>query len=265
MTRISDPFDELRSKLEQAHSADHHHAAIGRQSRRTDRGRVRSVGLLATAAVLVTGTAVAATTPWNPTLGGDNGVDPPTRTTGDVPAEQARALEVLRRPQTDADRSPAVLDALRTVSPRIGSGLNVDGIRLLRKHSQDNVLLLPFEQAGPEEDPRNQIPDGLCVYTAYTGAAGSGPSDAGGAPAPTPISAASCGTLADIQHGRVTGLVPDGVSRVRATLSDGKSVTVDVADNYYELASKNGERPAADPSDLVWLDADGRVVPKTVQ
>lgn len=263
MTRTNDPFNELRFQLEHAHAREALPAEEQRHRRPTRRWS--RIGLLVTSAALVTGTAVAATTPWSLDVGGDHGAKAPTQANVDLPPAQTATLSVLRRQQSDQDRNPAVLRALRTVSSHLGAGLHIDGIRLLREHSQDSVVLLPLERVGPSEDPAHQINDGLCVYTAYkvsTGGSSDAPT-AGGVPTPTAISGASCGSLQDLKRGRITGLVPDGVARVRVTLENGKVVTADVTDNYYEPSGATNDRStSANPEDTTWLDADGRVITK---
>ncbi|WP_210491239.1 hypothetical protein [Patulibacter sp. SYSU D01012] len=279
MSRPTDPFDELRVRLEQAH------AVVPDPTQARRRRPSRRVALLGVAGILATGTAVAATAPWSPTLGGDHGIEPPGRASRPVPAAQVQALAVLRRPQTDADRSAPVLRALRTVGRYLGTGVHVEGIRILRRHRDRTILLVPLQRVGPPGIGRDrELRDALCVYeTDVPGAAGppGTVTTRSGAAVPLPqhVSGAACGTLADLRRrgigGTTAGLVPDGVARVRLTARDGETLTAPVRDNYYELPVRGRPRGGAGTDagterrlrdvsgrPTVWLDARGRPVPK---
>lgn len=269
MSDHDDPFVELRDQLERAHDGHRLHPT---PSPRPGWWRRPRIGVLAVGAILVTGTAVAATTPWNPKVGGDLGDRELSRSQQDVPEAQRTILGVLRREQTDADRNPAVLRALKVTPSTLGSGLRVNGIRLLRAHANRTVLLLPFRRVGPPGMPAQGFKDGLCLYTADVANPSSTPS---GTPGFT--SGAGCGSLNDVRRGRLrsttTGLVPDGVARVRVTLTTGRTLTADVSDNYYELpidVTTQGGGTDVDGAPfrsingrpVVWLNDNGRAVPK---
>lgn len=270
MTTAPDPFDHLHDALV-ASAHERPAPTAGRRWRPTQR-----VAILATVGLLVGGTAVAATVPWSPKLGGDRRDDQVTRATQPLPQAQIDALGVLRRPQSAADRTPAVEQALRRVS-HLGAGLHVDGIRKLRDHVDGTVLLIPLQRVGPKDAPAAaRIRDGLCIFRTNETLSFAG---------------AGCGTVADLKRGRIRsitdGLVPDGVRRVRVTLTTGKVLTADVKDNYYELPYTFPESPlpgthgvsfadaqATSRKQLAamrringrpirWLDAHGDVVPKT--
>jgi hypothetical protein len=66
--------------------------------------------------------------------------------------------------------------------------------------------------------------------------------------------------------GVTSGLVPDGVARVRLTNSDG-TVTVAVHNNLYQAAIPDGTsgstpHPHGGPLTAEWPDATGRDIPK---
>jgi hypothetical protein len=189
----------------------------GRRLRRTPPRRMAVLAVLAT---LVTGTAVAATTPWHPQLGGHD-LGHPTRATRPLPAAELSILGVLRRAQTDADRSPAAQAALRDLPGHEVAGVHTDGVRLLAARSDGDVILIPAERVGPAD--RHSLRDALCVWRALRhGAAGM-----------------NCGDADDLRAGRIrtvtSGLVPDGVRSVRVRLRTGTVLTARVTDNYYEL------------------------------
>lgn len=231
----------------------------------------RRIGLSVVAAVVVSGTAVAATTPWNPQLGSDRGGHP-SRSVAGIPADQLTMLQVLRRPATDADRSARVRGALRFVDGWTFGGVHVDGIRLLRAgdgRERGDVVLVPAKRSGPKDLPRAvQTRDALCVVQTF----------------PRGISAAGsfCGTASDVRRGRLrnvlSGVVPDGVAEVRVRLRTGRTLVAPVRDNYYALPFRDPvvERLGDDAAQaaalrafrkvngrpIVWLDAHGAPVRK---
>jgi len=77
---------------------------------------------------------------WTPVVGDDDRGHP-TIARDSVPPEQAEALAVLRRPQSDADRSPQVQAVLKLLGSDGMRGVRVDSIRLLDARS-DGVTIL---------------------------------------------------------------------------------------------------------------------------
>lgn len=247
---------------------------------RTGRRRTRKLLGIAVGGILVGGTAVAATTPWHPQLGGGDRRTPATRSARTVPAAMTDHLAVLRRPQSDIDRTASVQRALGLLDRDIAGGVYVDGIRHLKYRQDGTVILVPMRRYGPKNLPgvAPQL-NGLCVYVASSRPA-----------KPGSVGGASCGTVADLGRRGIgsitTGLVPDGVDRVRVTLKNGRTLTAKVTDNYYELPFTIPDVPfpadgtitpgyrAAQRHQLrvtrqvigrpkIWLGTDGRPVRKT--
>lgn len=224
---------------------------------------------MAGAVVLAGGTALAATTPWSPTLG-DPRIGHPAPATSPIPEDQLTALGVLRRPQTDRDRSETVRTTLRRLPALEDVGVRTDGVRLLREDSTGSAVLVLLERSGTADaDPGHEtptVPDAICIErTLASGGGGE-----------------KCGTVDDLYRGRLRtvgyGLVPDGVSTVQVTLKDGTVLDAPVADNYYALPidldhGRRGdpELPAAidrfrllDGRHLRWLDDAGSEIAKRV-
>jgi hypothetical protein len=238
------------------------HAVAGR-ARRPRRWRPsRRVGLLAVGALVATGTAVAGTGAWHPILGDDHRGHP-QEAVGSIPPDQLAALGVLRRPQTDSDRSRDVQSILRLLARPEINGIHTDGIRLLRERRDGATILVPVvrvgrHDAGHPSSIRRQV---LCVLTGFritrTGQA------AGGA-------GQVCGDLRQLRttgigasgsrsdHGWITGaLVPDGVARVVIRLRHHRHVAATVHDNYYEINTGDELAPAWG---VRWLDARGHTI-----
>jgi hypothetical protein len=58
-----------------------------------------------------------------------------------VPPDQAKAFAILRRPQSDADRSPAAQAALKHLFPSTISGVRVDAVRVLETRRGEVTIL----------------------------------------------------------------------------------------------------------------------------
>lgn len=252
-------------------------------ARRPRRRLPRRAGLLAIAGVLVAGSAVAATTPWNPEVGSKGGGPEGRRTLSrtHVPAAQVAALGVLRRGQTDRDRSTPTEDLLAALgSP--GRGLRLGSVRLLRADDGSATVLTSVARLG---DARYAplIRDALCVsqttgFTERERASRATVTSAGRKiPAPVPIGGSGCGSFEDLLRGRLrtvtTGLVPDGVARVEVKLTTGRVISAPVVDNYYVLpidASNPGMPGSAQERRfrsvngrrIDWVAPDGEVVRK---
>lgn len=170
----------------------------------------------------------------------------PSLSRSPVPAEQARAFAVLRRPPTDADRSPAVRSLLRRalISDSF-RGVRLDSIRLLRRRPDGLTILVSIQRLGRGPHATR---DALCVLSAD-------PNRSAGF--------TSCGSLGDVLRGRVrwslppAGLVPDGVKTARIRVAGAKTIDAPVRDNFYDLTRPEGEQYAglAPP---VLLDEQGR-------
>lgn len=295
--RLRDAYPELPdetpptatvTRLQAAYAADpaaaRTTAPAGR--RRPDQaGRPsRRAGLFALGAVVVSGTAVAATAGgWHPQLGSPGRGDPPRAATTGVPAEQLALLGVLRRPQTDADRGRLVRMALRRLDREQVNGVHVDAIRVIDEGPRSATILIPAERSGPYEPQLKNISsrDVLCLETiSFVRAAtitsggrkvrfGGGYGGGGtcgvtatlrttGIRAGTGEARISTGPV-DYERGPLTHyatLVPDGVARVTVNLRHGRTVTVPVRDNVYRFAVHG----IASELGTVWYDAAGRRV-----
>jgi len=243
--------------------------AVARR-RRVRRRLGRRTVIPAAAFLVLAGSAAAAVQPWQPLLGGPDrgvatGVDAPP------PAAQLALLGVLRRPQSDADRSPAVLAGLRGLVGSADHGVHVDEVRRLGDGPDGSaIVLIPEQRQGDDvAGPRAaDVTDALCVsYPAPKGArratvrAIDGP-----AAAPLPVTspggatAFACFTDHEVATGHavaaapgaggthVWGLVPDGVAGVSVA---GRRAAVH--DDFFDVPAA----PAA-VDDVRWYDADGR-------
>jgi hypothetical protein len=228
-------------------------ARLRRLSRRT--------AALALAAVVVTGTALAATQPWAPSLGRPELRDVPASTSASgVPADQVALLGVLARPQDSDDRGARTHELLRHLGVE-ASGVRTDSIRALTSPAGEDAVLVSVERAGAVAgagEPGQS--DALCVLVADGG---------------------FCGTADDLGAGHflmlagshLYGLVPDGVSSVALDYQGGQSRSAAVRDNFYVIPDApvttrnvpsrgSGAAPLAMPAPpaVRWLDSGGNPV-----
>lgn len=234
-----------------------------RRSRRLSR---RSAGLLAVGAVLVGGTAIAATTPWSPQLG-DARRGQPTVATTPVPADQTAALAVLRREQNDADRGPRVTAALRMLTPEAADGLRLDSVRLLAERPDGAMILVPSERAFKALKDGPDSRDQLCLIQSVTGRKIGDK----GLPRPLMGMGMSCGSVRDVKLGRMmtgsrwnertelSGLVPDGVAAVEVPLRGGPTLRAKVANNAFHI-DQTGLKGHYNRNNVRWLDSSGQVI-----
>jgi hypothetical protein len=206
---------------------------------------------IALAGLVLSATAIAATTrPWQP-LFGDAGTPQP-RVSGDAPpVPQLELLGVLRRPQTPEDRGAATQQALRFFGTST-QGVYTNYIRQLPAGQGGlAAILVP---ARSWRFPGISKDDVLCVFIADPVGDGGGK---------------GCYTTAEVESGRAGGsigavdygLVPDGVTQVRFNYPTGTQATA-VHDNFFEhrpeQAAHSGRIPARPPQATLWLDADGK-------
>jgi hypothetical protein len=171
---------------------------------------------------------------WTPVLGDDDRGHP-SISRSPVPAEQAAAYAVLRRPQNAADRSEPVRMLLARLSPSMVRGVRVDAVRRLDRRGGRTVILVSAEllRMNPR-DPGDDIKDGLCMFTGHDGGTSGG----------------TCASFRDARSGRMRatlpprGLAPDGTTRVTVRVRGGRTLTIVPRDNYYD-ASWIGEGAAA--------------------
>jgi hypothetical protein len=217
------------------------------------------------------GTGLAATGVWNPIVG--NPESPATTSDTPSPTTLTEQLGILRRPETDADHSPAVEaslrgydlpDGLRTSSVRyVGPGDGGEAtIAFTGEEShgfaaeQPVCLIRPwksFSAAGGYSNPGGTI--SLCFSSSQL------------------ESGRAYGTVLE-NHGREdevglsAGLVPDGVATVTAHFADAPDVTVPVKENFWELEQRGAETQGNDAHPegfayaTTWQDAEGNVIPQ---
>lgn len=252
---MSDFLDRLGGQLLVAGQG----LGTGPAPRRARRLRLpRRTAALGLAAVVVTGSALAATQPWAPSLGRPELRDVPTSTSAsDAPADQVALLGVLARPQDAADRSARTQELLRHLGVE-ASGVRTGSIRALTSQAGEDAVLVSVERAGavPGAGEPGQT-DALCVLIADGG---------------------FCGKADDLRAGRFVllagdhlyGLVPDGVSSVALDYGGGQTRSASVRDNFYAVTdapvtSHTVPTPAGRPAPLEmsappairWLDSGG--------
>jgi hypothetical protein len=231
---------------------------VARERRRWYRQRAAVVALAAT---LVTGSALAATQPWIPLLGRPALHDVPgTAATSRVPDVQAEMLGVLRRPQDASDRDRDVERLLQNLGTE-QSGVRVRSIRKLGSSSGLEAVLVSVERERALSPGEATEANPLCLLIEDGGL---------------------CGTTDDLQTGHllvlagphVYGLVPDGVASVELSFPNGPTRRVTVKDNFFALAETptvqrtlgggNGASPPplvmSGRPDIHWLDDNGNVV-----
>jgi hypothetical protein len=221
----------------------------------------RRAGAAGLAAVVITGTALAATQPWAPSLGRPELSDVPASTSvSGVPADQVALLSVLARPQESADRGARTQELLRHLGVE-ASGVRTGSIRALTSPAGEDAVLVSVERAGAVAgvaEPGQS--NALCVLVADGG---------------------SCGGADDLRAGhfmviagaRVYGLVPDGVSSVALDYPDGQARSAGVRDNFYAVSdapvtTRDVPGPGGGSAPLImpvrpairWLDSDGKPV-----
>jgi|GEM_PF-6187162 len=249
----------------------------------------RRIGLLAIGGVIISGTAVAATTGgWRPLLGSADSPRP-LAANGGVPTDHLVALAVLRRPQTEIDRGPLVQQALRKLDRQMINGIHTDAIRVISHGPREVTVLIPAERVGRPirgvASATSVQRDVLYVMSASYQNARTWRITSGAKaktirfPAGFNSWGATYGTLetlrtTGIQTGtspdgsgglvldghpeRITNrqvtLVPDGVARVKVRLRGGRSVTVPVRNNVYRYTIRGISANLG----TVWFDAAGR-------
>jgi hypothetical protein len=237
-------------------------ASDGREARTLRRFRRRGVVTVGVVAALATGTALAATAPWRPQVG-NNRIGHPRVSTDPLPADLVNALSVLRRPQNDADRDPAVQALLTLLGPRENAGIHVDGVRLLQTRADGVTVLMPADRIGTSDpgefsSERHNV---VCMLYGIPGHIVRGRMT-------SPSAGSKCGDTADLNAGRIllggqyagrlelNGLVPDGVAEVAVRLRDGATVRATVANNSFHIDTAAADGTYED-APITWLDENG--------
>jgi hypothetical protein len=220
----------------------------------------RPVALGLAAVAVATGSALAATQPWAPSLGRPELRDVPSSTAASgVPADQVGELGVLRRPQDSADRGAHTQGLLRHLGVE-ASGVRTGSIRALKSPAGVGAVLVSVEGVGAVAGAGAGEPgqaDALCVLV---------------------VDGGFCGNADDLRAGRfmvlagdhVYGLVPDGVSSVALEYPDGETRSAGVRDNFYAVTdapvtTRNVPTPTGRAAPLPmpsstlvrWLDSGG--------
>jgi hypothetical protein len=184
---------------------------------------------------------------WTPVMG-DGNREQPSISRSPVPAEQADAYGVLRRPQSAGDRSAGVQTILRSLRPSMVNGVRVDAIRRLYSRGGQTVVLVSVEQLRNDpRDPSDDVRNGLCLFTNRTSGGSGG----------------TCAAFHDALNGRMRhtmpprGLAPDGATRVTVRVRGGRTVSVTPRNNYYDL-SWVGEADAVGIARPRYFDAAGK-------
>ena len=221
--------------------------------------RGRPVLAVALAVLAISASAVAATGSWRDVLGID---DSSTTTDAPPPKQELAILGVLRRPPAADDFGPAATAALQYFGSQ-PSGLRPSYIRLVAKNERgEGIVLVPAVAYNPKfiggsSSLRARLVRSSPVCLFYPDPLGTG-------------GVRNCWGQEDIEAGTATaslglhqyGLVPDGVTRVRALYSDGVSAAAVVKDNFFDIAApRNPDDPEVvpkAPKTLVWFDSAGR-------
>lgn len=182
-----DPFDEREPAMPEVMRAVR--GAVRRRSSPRSQWRrraLRGTGLGLVIA-LAGGTALAASGQWHPFRKWDGRL-PPTADYGPPPADQMDVLAVLRRDQTDDDRSALVTATLRLLSTDSAAGVHVNQVRVLRPATtgissaagtsraeieahtttfSGKLILIPAARWGhvDADHPTSSIKDALCLWS----------------------------------------------------------------------------------------------------
>ena len=150
---------------------------------------------------------------------------------GPVPKRQLDALAVLRRPQTDADRSAPVQALLRRLDPRTHVGVRVDAIRLLADRNGWTIALVPMARR-QSPDERTGLDDALCLMQST----------------PSGDVGETCGTTEDLRARGIGwpdppfGLVADGIIAFEPRAGGDEPSRIAVKENVYDARTTVDER-----------------------
>jgi hypothetical protein len=246
-------LDSYESQLVEAGRRRRDARLRNRIARRLHVPRRRGPAIALAALLVAVPTAAATVGGWNPF--NDSGRNPrfpaPNAAQHGLDPDLVATLGVLRRPQTGGDRGVATSTAARSFSKPHFQGVEVKGIRLL--DPARGVVLVPFERIPvPTDSAGNPLPgfdsanysNAVCLFERTSdGFAGIGCHTAG---------KIRDGRALSYSDGTVSGLVPDGVDRVRL-IRDGETTEAPVHDNFFSAAG-------AQPTAVEWVGPDGALV-----
>lgn len=237
-THVNTDLPTVLPRLERQLTA----AAANRVSRPTRsrrsfplRGRPARLVAVGLAFAALAGTATA-TGLLEGSVGQDATDGPPTFSSSPVPAGVLDALEVLRRPPSARDQSAAVRANLRDVSGLHFRGLRLDSIRNVAPGPDGATTVFSAEEADAP-DGAWRSGDLACLQQDL----------------PVLGSVPQCFEIGEILAGEafaitggpglefVYGLVPDGIPTVTLGFPHGRSQTVPVADNHFEVRLPNAD------------------------
>jgi hypothetical protein len=235
---------------------------IGRRIVGSRPSRIVAIGA---ACLAFGGTAMAATGVWDPGIGADSSQGPAEVSNTPVPTAMAGVFAVLRRDQTDQDRSPEVEATLAKAA--LADGVRPNSVRYLGPGEPGEATIM-FSAEMPGSFSHGEEP--ICVDRPYAPFRDNGFTD----------NDPFCFGLGEVLSGHgfgmmssagtsswlTVGVVPDGVATVTAQFGSAPDVTVPVVDNYWELTLSGAELSNANSDSgvvhTVWHDADGNVVPQ---
>jgi hypothetical protein len=255
MTFIESFEDQLVQAAREQRDARFRYRAARFAGRVLPRGR-RGPAVVLAALLIGVPAATATVRGWDPfddSSGRNPHIPAPSAGPRSAAAELVATLGVLRREQTDADRGVDAEEASRAFSASAGyRGAQLKSIRLL--DAQRGIVLIPFERGAVPLDAQGR-PSRAFPPETYMNVACLFEHSADG------FAGIGCHTAQKIKIGRaissgsnrVTGLVPDGVARVRLIRGDATS-EASVQDNLFVA---EGAEP---PLQVDWLREDGSLI-----
>jgi hypothetical protein len=254
MTFIESFEDQLVQAAREQRDARFRYRAARFAGRVLPRGR-RGPAVVLAALLIGVPAATATVGGWDPF--DDSGRNPhipaPSASERSAASDLVATLGVLRREQTDADRGVDTEEASRAFSASAGyRGAQLKSIRLL--DAQRGIVLIPFERGAVPLDAQGRPLRAFAPET-YMNVACLFEHSADG------FAGIGCHSAQKIKLGRaissgsdrVTGLVPDGVARVRLIRGDQTS-EASVQDNLFVA---EGAEP---PLQVDWLREDGSLI-----
>jgi hypothetical protein len=204
--------------------------AASRRRRAALTGRLARPLAVGVAAMALAGGATASSL-WLVSVGNPNGGHDPGLSPTSPPSAQLKALGVLRRHQTSADRGPGVLYALQDVN-EFATGVRSGYVRVLESTAAGPVVLVPVatrNAASAGGGAARSIADALCIYYPVVGA-----TPLGTTPACWSTTQVLTGAAVAVTDGRIFGLAPDNVTSVTITITGAPPISAAVAGNLFD-------------------------------